>query len=229
MEKVPRDWKIGHVTIFRWPFKIVSSAQLLSTYIYRYQRSLFDFCLEDQFLQRELCNLKDEPLMLKKLFDEACVAEQKRKSFQEKGVSSSHLIHQQELVWVSGSQKVTSLLGVAVENLARMVVVALGVASSSLPPPVQWEDQASGRQGQQAEVSEGSSSARHNKPGACFKCQQFGHWTKLCMQPTSQQKTKIVEDGEGWPEQTFNSLKIVASDSGSSSSVEGAKRQQLRQ
>ena len=55
------------------------------------KRSLFYFCLEDKFLQEQLCNLKDDDLTLKKFFDEACVAEQKWRSFQEIGVSSSHL------------------------------------------------------------------------------------------------------------------------------------------
>ena len=42
-------------------------------------------------LQEQLCNMKGDSLTLKMFFDEACVAEQKRKSFQEIGVSSSHL------------------------------------------------------------------------------------------------------------------------------------------
>ena len=55
------------------------------------KRALFYFCLEDKFLQEQLCNLKDDDITLKKFLDEACVAEQKRKSFQEIGLSSSHL------------------------------------------------------------------------------------------------------------------------------------------
>ncbi len=52
---------------------------------------MFYFCFEDKFLQEELCNIKDDDPTLKKFFDEACVAEQKRRNFQEIGVSSSHL------------------------------------------------------------------------------------------------------------------------------------------
>ena len=55
------------------------------------KRALFYFCLEDKFLQEQLCNLKNEDITLKTFFDEALVAEQKRKAFQEIGVSSSHL------------------------------------------------------------------------------------------------------------------------------------------
>ena len=50
------------------------------------QRSLFYFCLEDKYLQEQLCNLKDDDITLKKFLDEACVAEQKRRSYQEIGV-----------------------------------------------------------------------------------------------------------------------------------------------
>ena len=55
------------------------------------KKALFYFCLEDKFLQEQLCNLKNDNITLKTFFDEACVAEQKRRSFQEIGVSSSHL------------------------------------------------------------------------------------------------------------------------------------------
>ena len=47
--------------------------------------------MKDKFLQEQLCNIKDDDITLKKFFDEACVAEQKPRSFQEIGVSSSHL------------------------------------------------------------------------------------------------------------------------------------------
>merc|ERR1711888_187128 len=55
------------------------------------RRALFYFCLDDKYIQEQLCNLKGDDLTLKNFFDEACVAEQKRRSFQEIGVSSSHL------------------------------------------------------------------------------------------------------------------------------------------
>ena len=55
------------------------------------KRALFYFCLDDKYLQEQLCNLKGDNLTLKIFFDEACLDEQKRKSFQEIGVSSSHL------------------------------------------------------------------------------------------------------------------------------------------
>ena len=55
------------------------------------KRALFYFCLDDKYLQEQLCQLKDEDLTLKKFFDEARLAEQRRKSFLEIGVSGSQL------------------------------------------------------------------------------------------------------------------------------------------
>ena len=60
-------------------------------YVDLINRSLFYFSLEDKFLQEQISNLKDDDPTLKKFFDEAVIAEQKRKSFQEIGVSSSQL------------------------------------------------------------------------------------------------------------------------------------------
>ena len=54
-------------------------------------RSQFYFGLEDKYLQEELCKVKAEDESLKKFMDEATVAEQRRKSFLEIGVSGSQL------------------------------------------------------------------------------------------------------------------------------------------
>ena len=43
------------------------------------KRSLFYFCLDDKYLQEQLCQLKGENLTLKMFMDEACAAELKRK------------------------------------------------------------------------------------------------------------------------------------------------------
>ena len=40
------------------------------------KKALFYFCLEDKFLQEQLCNLKNDDVTLKTFFDEALVAEQ---------------------------------------------------------------------------------------------------------------------------------------------------------
>ena len=55
------------------------------------RRSLFYYGLEDTYLQQQICDHKDDDPSLKKFFDIACEAEQKRKSFQAIGVSSSQL------------------------------------------------------------------------------------------------------------------------------------------
>ena len=43
------------------------------------KRSLFYFGLDDKYLQEQLCQLKDNDLTLKAFYEEACLAEQKRK------------------------------------------------------------------------------------------------------------------------------------------------------
>ena len=55
------------------------------------KKALFYFCLDDKYLQEQLCELKGDNLTLKMYLDAARVAEQKRKSFQEIGKSSAHL------------------------------------------------------------------------------------------------------------------------------------------
>ena len=54
-------------------------------------RSLFYFGLEDKHLQEELCKIKPEEESLKKFLDEAILAEQRRRSFMEIGVSGAQL------------------------------------------------------------------------------------------------------------------------------------------
>ena len=55
------------------------------------KRALFYYCLDDHFLQKELCELEEADSTFKKYFDQACVSEQKRKSFQEIGTSGAKL------------------------------------------------------------------------------------------------------------------------------------------
>ena len=54
------------------------------------KRSLFYYCLDDPYLQKELCDLKGVQTY-KTYFDQAVIAEQKRKSFSEIGVSGAKL------------------------------------------------------------------------------------------------------------------------------------------
>ncbi len=60
-------------------------------YVDLINRSLFYYCLDDKYIQEELCDIKDPNVTLKLFFDNACVAEQKRKSFQDIGATSSSL------------------------------------------------------------------------------------------------------------------------------------------
>ena len=60
-------------------------------YVDLINRSLFYFCLEDFYIQEQICNLKDADPKLKTYLDEAIAAEARRKSFKEIGASSSIL------------------------------------------------------------------------------------------------------------------------------------------
>ena len=55
------------------------------------KRALYYYCLDDQNLQKVLCELEKADSTFKRYFDQACIAEQKRKSFQEIGTSGAKL------------------------------------------------------------------------------------------------------------------------------------------
>ena len=43
------------------------------------KRALYYYCLDDQYIQKEFCELEEADSTFKKYFDQACIAEQKRK------------------------------------------------------------------------------------------------------------------------------------------------------
>ena len=55
------------------------------------KRVLYCFCLKDQYLHKELNKLDEDDANFKKYFDQALVAEQKRKSLQEIGQGAAAL------------------------------------------------------------------------------------------------------------------------------------------
>ena len=54
------------------------------------KRALFYYCLDDLYIQKELCDMEGEP-SFKAYFDQALIAEQRRKSFKEIGDSGARL------------------------------------------------------------------------------------------------------------------------------------------
>ena len=54
------------------------------------KRALFYYCLDDVYIQKDLCDMVGEP-SFKAYFDQAVISEQKRKSFQEIGDSGAKL------------------------------------------------------------------------------------------------------------------------------------------
>ena len=55
------------------------------------QQCLFYQGLDDRYIQQELCNLKSDNLSLKQFYDEAIVAEAKRKTFEDTSEKSNIL------------------------------------------------------------------------------------------------------------------------------------------
>ena len=181
------------------------------------RRALFYFCLDDRYLQEQLCNLKGDNLTLKMFLDEACVAEQKRKSFQEIGVSSSHLDSSSGISvnkWEPKGDKFGSNRGKS--RWRGRYGKSGGAADSSTrqeqytqvshPPPAQQ---------QPVENTAKSTGVKKKVPGACFRCHQYGHYANRC--PDRQQSVKKAEVIEATCQQdqaefTFNSLGIVANE-----------------
>ena len=62
-----------------------------TNYVDLMNRSLFYFCLDDHYIQEQICNMKEANPKLKTFLDEAIAAEAKRKSFKDIGASSSSL------------------------------------------------------------------------------------------------------------------------------------------
>ena len=191
------------------------------------RRALFYFCLDDRYLQEQLCNLKGDNLTLKMFLDEACVAEQKRKSFQEIGVSSSHLDSSSGVSvnkWEPNGDKFGSNRGKsrwrgkfvksggdgggAADSNTRQEHVPQKQQVSH-PPPAQQ---------QQAESTAKNTGVKKKVPGACFRCHQYGHYANRCPDRQKwQQSVKKAEVIEGTcqldqAEFTFNSLGIVANE-----------------
>ncbi|CAL4213510.1 unnamed protein product [Meganyctiphanes norvegica] len=145
------------------------------------RRSLFYFCLEDKYLQEQLCSMKDAEPSLKKYFDEAVAAEAKRRSFQEIGVSSSHLdssagvsVNKWEASGKSGrfSERGSQKLREADQR---------HVQPSSQPGPQVTRQQNTTQKRDSQLVSHGTTDVKSRyKPGKCYNCHRFGHWASEC-------------------------------------------------
>ncbi|CAL4079357.1 unnamed protein product, partial [Meganyctiphanes norvegica] len=183
------------------------------------RRSLFYFCLDDKYLQEQLCSMKEAEPSLKKYFDEAVAAEAKRRSFQEIGVSSSHLDSSAGLSvnkWeASGKGGQSGRFSERVIHKPREADQK-PVPQSSQPGPQVPRNQNSPKQG--------TTDGEHKKPGRCFNCQRWGHWASECrskarrrfgnvnqasVASTSQQVAEEVETDQQTSED-FNAFNVVS-------------------
>ena len=177
-----------------------------------------------------MCNIKDDDLTLKKFFDKACVAEQKHRSFQEIGVSSSHLDSSAGVSvnkWeAKNSDKYGAGLG---KSKWQGKFDKSGSGQEEHGKVAQGAGQANARhqfqkyhpQDQQTLGHQASTGAKSKRRGECFKCQQFGHWANECQASCTQQQQfnsvkscEVVaaqaDSAQGQPVQNLNSFKIVA-------------------
>ena len=196
------------------------------------KKELFYFCLDDKYLQEQLCNLKGDNITFKMFYDEACIAEQKRKSFQEIGVSSSHL---DSASGVSVSKWEPKYGGKSESGGGRgkskWSVKSVKPGSGSVAGRGTREAHMSAHNPVQTPYSEnpstehtGARSKKKKVPGACFMCQQYGHYANKCpdrlqsqnvkkCQVSSVKKAEIDEEDTPpvrEPEFQFHSLEIVA-------------------
>ena len=189
------------------------------------KKALFYFCLDDKYLQEQLCNLKGDHITFKMFYDEACLAEQKRKSFQEIGVSSSHLdsasgisvnkwdtrYNKQEYNGNNRQQKWGN----------RSVKSSGGGVAESREQPAREPSRASPATTQYDSTRDSGAKLKKKKtPGACYSCQQMGHFAYKCpdkqrgqsgkkYQVSMVKKTEIEEeddDSVNSPEFQFHSL-----------------------
>ena len=84
--------KFTHQWLDQLPECIVPEDTLVANreFVDLIKKALFYYCLNDPFLQKELCDLEG-PQTFKNYFDHAVLAESKRKSFTEIGTSSANL------------------------------------------------------------------------------------------------------------------------------------------
>ena len=164
--------------------------------------ALFYFCLEDKFLQEQLCNIKDDDITLKKFLDEACVAEQKRRSFQEIGVSSSHLnssagvsvkrweMRKYDKYSAKSGKKWQNKFdnGVGGQGQGGATAQCTEQSSGIVHKPQQPQDQQVFKQQQQHNTG-----ARQKKKGKCYNCDKVGHWANECRSKRTQKQSSYVK------------------------------------
>lgn len=154
-----------------------------SAFIDLVKRSLFYFGLEDKYLQEQLCNLKSDKPSLKMYFDEAVAAESRRRSFEDIGVSSTHLDSSSGVSrskWEANSQKPrrwddSGKSGAALGQ--REEGVSSPQPSFQTPSAHQQDD----TQTKGSQVASGTPNTRgRGRKGRCYACQRYGHFAHEC-------------------------------------------------
>ena len=84
--------KFTHNWLEQWPECMSpESDDELKNFANLTKRTAHYHCMEDQYIQKELCELFEADNNFKKFFDQSCLAESRRKSFQDISTSGAKL------------------------------------------------------------------------------------------------------------------------------------------
>ena len=200
------------------------------------KKALFYFCLDDKYLQEQLCELKGDNLTLKMYLDAARVAEQKRKSFQEIGKSSANLDSASGVSiskWEprnpnsgsanAGRGKSRWYGNKSVKGDGDAAAAAVGRGGGNtrdVTSPKQHAQAPPPAEKTHTTGVQNTHTGARKKELRCYVCKQPGHFANKCpekLKRHSVKKAELVEGDQKDPEFYFNSFEIVKVESVSTS------------
>ena len=145
------------------------------------QRCIFYQGLDDRYLQKELCNLKSDKLSLKQFFDEAIIAEAKRKTFEDTSEKSNSLDpssaisinkYEYKVPYDSSAKRGKFQRGRGGYGAGRGATVA--------PPNPAWRE--NGNSNSRGRGGRDNFNFRPKKVPTCWTCNEVGHTNRTCPQ-----------------------------------------------
>ena len=165
-------------------------------YVDLINRSLFYFCLDDHYIQEQICNMKEANPKLKTFLDEAIAAEAKRKSFKDIGASSSSLDN-------SGGVAISELDMKSKKNFKKKVSYNANQSDKgSTDHKIDQAQKGAQTQTQKQSSKEHTKSVSHDSGSkkkkvprdTCRLCLKKGHRAKNCLSATKS-KTQVSSVG----------------------------------
>ena len=161
------------------------------------QRCIFYQCLDDRYLQEQLCNIKSDNLTMKQFYDEAIVAEAKRKTFEDTSEKSNNLdpssavsINKAEYASSGNNSEKRGRVRLPARGRAPRSTGTAGAGCSNYTPGTSTSNPNSNFRGKHAKDN-----VKQKKPPTCWTCQEVGHtkWTcNLKIMLKSQRVSKVV-------------------------------------